>query len=332
LGKAYTYLRMLVSSLLASLTSAQLEIALTPPYPQTNPNYFLGKLPLGTPAQSLSLLFDTGSSDIVILARTIDIPGGFDQFRSQTFNQGTVVGSVQYGEGSLIRGPLSVDAANKNQSLEFVLGLECTFGGVPCSARTNLPAAFGGWVGLGEAPSQAGEPHFMKQMGLVNLLSVWYSSSLPTAILTLGFADYNRFATKPPVYVPVVGGRVTLSRVILEQPDKQIELPTGLYLVDSGNVGILLNGIPGVDISVAYDCSDFDSLPNLTISPVSSFQIVLTPKDYVVRQSVRSCFSLLSADSDRPPFFVLGVSFLRKVYTIFDRDQERLGFSPSVQS
>jgi len=321
---------MIRFSLLASFVSAQLEIVLTPPFPQANPNYFLGKFPVGTPAQSLSLLFDTGSSDIVILAQTPDIPGGFDQSRSKTFKQGTVVGTVQYGEGSVVKGPLSTDIAGANQtSVEFVLGTSCLFGGVPCSVRTNLPAPFGGWVGLGEAPSQGGESHFMEQMGLTNLLSVWYSPTNPTAILTLGFVDPDRFATEPPVYVPVVDGRVTLFRVSLQQPDKQIELPSGPYLIDSGNIGMVFNGVPGVDILVAPDCSNFSSLPTITFAPVDSFLIQLAPKDYVVRQSPRSCFSFLSAASDRPPFLALGVSFLRKVYTIFDREQRRLGFAPS---
>merc|ERR1740121_917757 len=82
-------------------------------------------------------------------------------------------------------------------------------------------------------------------------------------------------------------------------------------------------------LNVSSDCSNFDSLPDIGFI-IGGRTLTLTPEDYVDISGPHDCgLSLMSQDSPPPksPQFILGDPFLRKYYTVFNRETSEIGFA-----
>mmetsp|Transcript_75880 Transcript_75880/g.162782 ORF Transcript_75880/g.162782 Transcript_75880/m.162782 type:complete len:201 (-) Transcript_75880:107-709(-) len=89
-------------------------------------------------------------------------------------------------------------------------------------------------------------------------------------------------------------------------------------------------------LNVKSDCSNFDSLPNLGFV-VGGKILSLAPRDYVDKadgdgysQGSGYCdVSLMNLDVPPPkgPLFVFGIPFLQKYYSVYDHDNNRVGFA-----
>jgi len=83
-------------------------------------------------------------------------------------------------------------------------------------------------------------------------------------------------------------------------------------------------------LNVAHDCSNYDSLPKLGFV-ISETVLSLDPEDYVNRHDGICTVSLMSLDVPPPngPLFIFGVPFLQKYFTVYDRENSRVGFAPA---
>lgn len=84
-------------------------------------------------------------------------------------------------------------------------------------------------------------------------------------------------------------------------------------------------------LNVQEDCSNYASLPNLGFS-FGAYTLNIEPQDYVRRSPTNACYhQLLGVDVPPPkgPIFLLGDPFLRRYYTIYDRDSLKIGISYS---
>jgi len=107
----------------------------------------------------------------------------------------------------------------------------------------------------------------------------------------------------------------------------QVAVDTGTSLL-AGPSDIINDLIDKID--VASDCSNYDKLPKLGFE-VSGVLLELEPQDYVDKDvDANECsVGLMTLDVPPPkgPLFIFGDPFLRKFYTIFDRENLRVGFA-----
>lgn len=86
-------------------------------------------------------------------------------------------------------------------------------------------------------------------------------------------------------------------------------------------------------ITVNEDCSNLNSLPDIAFY-IDGLEYALTPSDYVlsVTQGSETQCVLAVMGQDFPAgfnYFILGDTFMRKYYSFFDKNNNRVGFIPS---
>lgn len=104
-----------------------------------------------------------------------------------------------------------------------------------------------------------------------------------------------------------------------------IDSGTSVIIGPSHIVTPLLEGI-----SVNKDCSGIDQLPNILFT-FDSVEYELEPADYVLKVSAFGLTECVMAfmPAELPAgfnYFILGDVFMRRYYTYFDKNNNRLGF------
>ncbi|EPR62645.1 aspartyl proteinase (eimepsin), putative [Toxoplasma gondii ME49] len=330
-----------------------------------NSQYF-GEIQVGTPPVSFIVVFDTGSSNLWIPASECKQGGcvphtRFDPKTSSTYlpiNAGAgepAIAFIQYGTGACVlrmaKDTVSIGGIRvQNQTLGLALQE---------SVHPFADLPFDGLVGLG-FPDVAGEEglppdalplvdSMMKQKLLKrNAFAVYMSEDLnqPGEITFGSVNPRHTFEGHKPQWFPVISldywevgvHGLRLNRKSLgfcERTRCKAAVDTGSSLITGPSkvINPLLKSL-----NVAEDCSNKGNLPTVTfILEDTAGRLVkfpLKPSDYLVEEvdsqgRLVTCvagFIPMDVPAPRGPLFVLGNSFIRKFYTIFDRDHMMVGF------
>jgi hypothetical protein len=317
---------------------------------------YYGTVSVGSPPQTFQVVFDTGSGNLLLPSKECTDEACTSHKRYDASLSAT---SMQVAFADQPTTPVAPDGTRDVVTITFGTGEmsgvyvrdNVCFGSVIC-AQGNLVAAteesdepfslvpFDGILGL-SLPQMAEGPSFsildrMVQSGAFEqpLFSVFFGNEGEQSEITFGKYEKSRMEgalfwapVTTPGYWQVEMEDITLGdqRLSLCKDHCQVAVDTGTSLLagPSNVVDTLVD-----KLAVADDCSNIKSLPDIGFI-VQGHILNLKPEDYIA-QSLGGCsLGLMSLDIPPPkgPLFIFGDPFLRKYYTVYDRDKLRVGFA-----
>jgi len=320
---------------------------------------YYGHITLGTPPQEFQVVFDTGSGNLLIPSKQCKDEActshkRFDAGASTTSQDIAFADNpdkvVDHGGD---RDVVTITFGTGDISGVFVkdnicIGSICTHGNfVAATEESDEPFSlvpFDGIFGL-SLPQMSEAPHFnildcMIRDGVLkqNLFSVFFGAT-DDEDSEISFGEYRHARMASDIFwVPVSNPGywqvemldITIrgERQNLCQGDCQVAVDTGTSLM-AGPTDII-NTLTD-RLGVANDCSNFSKLPLLGFV-VGGHILSLKPEDYVDKgdDAKDGCsVALMTLDIPPPkgPLFIFGDPFLRKYYTVYNREELKVGFA-----
>lgn len=324
---------------------------------------YYGEVSVGTPPQSFLVVFDTGSGNLLLPSTGCTSEGctkhtRYDPNRSNTSAQ------IAFAEKPTTL--VQVDGERDEVTITFGTG-EMTgvytrdtvcLGGSSICAKANFVAAseetdepfaavpFDGILGLSlpqmaEGDSFAIVDQFVSAGVLEqSLFSVFFGHEGEQSEVTFGAYKHEHMAgelfwtsvTEPGYW------QVKVDDIWIGGKNQHIcPSPRGCQVAVDTGTSLLAGPSEVVDamadaIDVQDDCSNITSLPAIGFA-VGQHTLTLLPEDYISRTKtegdVLCSLGMMSLDIPPPkgPLFIFGDPFLRKYYTVYDREKLRVGFA-----
>ncbi|KIX05071.1 uncharacterized protein Z518_05943 [Rhinocladiella mackenziei CBS 650.93] len=304
---------------------------------------YFSTMKFGSKGQEMYMLIDSGSANTWVMGSDCDsnacqIHSTFGSEDSDTLETTTQTWSMSYGTGE-VQGIVAKDTVSlANYTVEMGFGLAS-------SASDDFNNyAMDGILGLGRPSSNSlGTPTIMEVLdeqanvsdNVVGIHLQRSSDGAKDGQITLGGVDSSKF-----------NGKLGYSRTVNDQnweiaaqdagvDGKAVGFNGKTAIIDSGTSYILM---PPSDAQALHDLIPGSSHNGeVYIVPCSSDSNVyfafsgvkypVSPKDYVGRQSGDGCQSnIIGHQAFGPNEWILGDVFLKNVYTVFDFDNNRIGF------
>jgi len=315
---------------------------------------YFGEISVGTPAQKFSVVYDTGSGNLLIPGEDCQDAACKSHARYAMAKSSSV--SQMNCDGSEVDGSSTDELTitfgtghmtGKCLKDNICIGGLCAAGNfVASTEESSQPFAafsFDGVLGLAlDSMAQSNDFSLVSRMVRNNLLAeplfaVFLSDTdKEDSEITFGQYKTERMASEL-FWVPVAARDTGYWEVQIEDitiaGKKQDGLcPNCFVAVDTGTSQ--LAGPSDVisqlqeKLGVHEECANFEQLPNLGFI-IGSHILELQPKDYVDKMGNSCSVSLMSLDVPPPkgPLFVFGIPFLQKFYTVYDHANTRVGFA-----
>ncbi|CAF4753256.1 unnamed protein product [Rotaria socialis] len=307
---------------------------------------------IGTPPQTFRIDFDTGSSDLwVPSSQCRSSCNGFNKYNSAesaTYVTNGEKFSISYGDGSSASGILSVNVVTINgMAVKNQAFAECTYL-VGMTGDINdgiLGLAFPRLTSDGEKPF---------------FYNMWSQGLIPQAIFSF-YLNPDTNATSggelifggadPSKYT----GSITYISVSIEGywEFPMANISSSTYAIADTSTTLIVGPTAQVDplngaIGATYDSNSqlytvdchtrsLSSFPNITFT-IGDIVFILTPLQYLWITGDQStgyiCYSVFSPsdskDSNGNLFWILGDFFLYRYYSVFDIQNNRVGFATSI--
>lgn len=312
-----------------------------------NAQYF-AEVDIGTPAQTFKVVLDTGSSNLWVPSTECGsiacyLHQKYDSSASSTYKKNGTAFDIRYGSGS-VSGYISQDILKigdlliKNQD----------FG--EATSEPGLAFAFGrfdGILGMGfDRISVNGVvPPFynmVNQKLIDEPVFAFYLSDTESddSEATFGGINKDRFEGKittiplrRKAYWEVDLDSVSYGDATAELENTGVILDTGTSLIALPSqlaemINAEMGAKKGYNGQYSIDCSKRDSLPDVTFG-LSGYNFTIGPYDYILEVSGSCISSFFGMDFPEPvgPLAILGDSFLRRWYSIYDLGEGTVGLA-----
>jgi len=314
---------------------------------------YYGRVEIGSPRQPLTVVFDTGSGNLMVpstycRSHACTMHKRFDRKQSATAEDIEADGSPSR-KGAL-RDQITVTFGTGEISGVFIqddvcIGNLCTnIHFVGATEETDDPFSsfkFDGVLGLA-LPEMSQGPTFSLMDHLVQskalrkpIFSVFLSDSdMESSEITFGEVKEEHMVT-PMFWEPVSREsgywQVQIQDITINNKkqslcsDCQVAVDTGTSQL-AGPTDVITDLTKRLDVK--SDCSNYKDLPDLGFVMGDNI-LNLKPQDYVDKGPDGCEVSLMPLDVPPPngPLFIFGDPFLRKYYTAYDSANKRVGFS-----
>jgi hypothetical protein len=314
---------------------------------------YYGTVKVGTPPQSFSVVYDTGSGNLIIPGSDCEDKAcqeheRFDFSQSSTAKALDCDGSAIDPDEAASKLTITFGTGHVTGSClqdKICVGHICAKGNFISSVSESLhPFAafsFDGVLGLALDKMAHGQDFsIMSRMVRKKLLaqpvfSVFLSDS-DDEDSEITFGEITRRHMKSELFwVPVTRAsgywEVQIDDIAVDNKPQQI-CQDCYVAVDTGTsqLGGPTDIIVELErtLDVKSDCSNFHSLPKLGFV-IGNHILNLSPKDYVDRFGSMCQVSLMKLDVPPPkgPLFIFGIPFLQKFFSVYDHAKTRIGFA-----
>jgi hypothetical protein len=323
---------------------------------QVHASEYFGKITIGSPPQEFTVVFDTGSGNLLIPSKQCSDEACTSHKRFDAFNSKTAVDIAFADEPDKPvskggdRDVVTITFGTGEISGVFIkdhicVGEICTHANfVVATEESDEPFSlvpFDGIFGL-SLPQMSEAPHFNVLDCMIrdkvlksNIFSVFLGAAdAEPSEISFGEYKQDRMASElfwvpvtNPGYWQVEMEDITIrnERQKLCHGNCQVAVDTGTSLMAGPSE--IINAITQ-KVIVKSDCGNYSKLPDLGFI-VGGHILNLKPEDYVDKGDDGCSIALMTLDIPPPkgPLFIFGDPFLRKYYTVYDREQLKVGFA-----
>uniref|UniRef100_A0A914CFH1 Peptidase A1 domain-containing protein n=1 Tax=Acrobeloides nanus TaxID=290746 RepID=A0A914CFH1_9BILA len=310
-------------------------------------SYYAGTISIGTPPQSFTVLFDTGSSNVWVTRKK------FDPTRSSTCKATNKAFSIKYGSGSangtLMQDRICFDNAYSGFCTDNTQEFACV------SERFDQSGAkFDGILGMAwdsisvDNVAQPLDQIFKNpQICPQAIFSFWMDpvvrngDDVKGGEMTICGIDQNRYQGQI-FWVPLIATdywRISLGAVfvnsipIVVNANAIVDTGTSLIAGPPAQVQLLqrfIGAYQTADGTYLVNCNLLSFLPTITFN-INGQNFVFTPQKYViiVRNPMNTiCVSGFGTTGNQgSSMWIFGDVFIRQYYTVFDHTNKRVGFA-----
>lgn len=302
-----------------------------------NTQYFID-ITIGSNDQSFTVVPDTGSSNLWVYSSKCHsvaclTHSKYNSSKSDTYTADGQAFDITYGSGS-VNGFVSRDQAKINGDIVAEMG----FGEIQkVDGKTFLISQMDGIIGLGYDQISVDKlPTFIEQTtSLAEKSFSFYMHNNPDeSYMVMPGIDEDLGLEKVAQHDVIEQTYWNVNLAKMSGPNGDVDTTGYKAAIDSGTSLImgpntlfapLLEGI-----TVEQDCSNLDSLPNITFT-FDAQDYVLTPADYVLKETIMSntqcIMGIMGADlPDDFKYVIVGDVFMRPFPTKFNRDDNTVTF------
>ncbi|XP_043565704.1 cathepsin E-like [Chiloscyllium plagiosum] len=316
---------------------------------------YYGEISIGTPPQTFTVVFDTGSSNLWVpsaycISKACERHRRFQSFFSSSYSPKGNSFAIRYGTGQLM-GMMGKDKITIGNIT--INGQE--FGeSIYEPGSTFTVAHFDGILGLGYPSLAEGDaiPVFDRMINQRLLDKPMFSILINREIdsenggeLILGGIDQSHYTGRinwVPVsqqaYWEIEVQKIKYNNIITCQNGCSAIVDTGTSLI-AGPPSSIRNMFPNYKEfqlgrgELKVECRKIPQLPSMTFT-IKDVEYTLEAQDYIKKfhDEQEMClygFQAINMYSSKGPLWILGDVFLAKFYTIFDRERNQVGFAKS---
>ncbi|CAN6600954.1 hypothetical protein TRVA0_001S09626 [Trichomonascus vanleenenianus] len=287
---------------------------------------YVAELSIGTPAQTVECLLDTGSSDLWVYSNQAGVPDGFDSSSSSTYNYINDDFSIQYVSGSA-SGAWGSDTVT-------VAGASVTkqqFAAVDTEQQGMDVGIFGVGFVSGESGTEPSYPNFPQNLvnqGLIssNLYSLYLDDlDAQSGSILFGGVDTSKY-TGSLATLPITSDNSLEISVTLEGKsfDAVLDSGTSLTYVPEAIAAKIAKQFGGTWDSSA-GVYFIDSVPSESVTyTFGSTQVSIPPSELALNATLfennpPKPYALSISRSDTTDGYnLLGDTFLRSAYVVYD--------------